>query len=182
MLCQLCKNKQANTHIKSVINGELTEMNLCSECAAKQGYGNMFSLDHFFDIGSLMSGFMGDSAASALAPEKRCPNCGISFAQISKGGRVGCAKCYDVFFDRLLPSIKRIHGNTVHTGKKLRNPRLQSGSAEDTATAADNSKAPSELDTLNRQMQAAVKNQEFEKAAQLRDQIKELKARQGGNQ
>lgn len=181
MLCQSCKNKQANTHIKTIVNGELTEMNLCSECAAKQGYGsNMFNLNHFFDIGSLMSGFMGDAAAAALAPEKRCPNCGITFAQISKGGRVGCTKCYDVFYDRLLPSIKRIHGNTVHTGKKLRKPQLQSGENVNTVnTAAEKVNKPSELDVLNKQMQAAVKNQEFEKAAQLRDKINELKANQG---
>ena len=183
MLCQSCKNKQANTHIKTIVNGELTEMNLCSECAAKQGYGNgMFNLNQFFDIGSLMSGFMNDVATTALAPEKRCPNCGITFAQISKGGRVGCAKCYDVFYDRLLPSIKRIHGNTVHTGKKLRKPQLQSGESVSSANSVGAEvKKPSELDVLNRQMQAAVKNQEFEKAAQLRDKINELKANQGGN-
>lgn len=184
MLCQSCKNKQANTHIKTIINGELTEMNLCSECAAKQGYGsNMFNLNQFFDIGSLMSGFMGEAATTALAPERRCPNCGITFAQISKGGRVGCAKCYDVFYDRLLPSIKRIHGNTVHTGKKLRKPQLQSGeSAVGTVNVVGEETAkPSELDVLNKQMQDAVNNQEFEKAAKLRDKINELKANQGGN-
>ena len=37
MLCQHCKKNQANTHIKRVINGEKTEMDLCSECAAKLG-------------------------------------------------------------------------------------------------------------------------------------------------
>ncbi len=182
MLCQLCKNKQANTHIKTIINGELTEMNLCSECAAKQGYGNMFSFNNFFDIGSLMSGFMGEPVTSALAPEKRCPNCGITFAQISKGGRVGCAKCYDVFYDRLLPSIKRIHGNTIHTGKKLRKPQLQSGEYTEPAKEPKAAAEPSQLEKLNEQMQIAVKNQEFEKAAQLRDQINELRANQGGNQ
>jgi len=181
MLCQICKNKQANTHIKTVVNGELTELHLCPECTAKQGYGNSFAFNNFFDIGSLMSGFMGDVATTALAPEKRCPGCGITFAQISKSGRVGCAKCYDVFYDRLLPSIKRIHGNTIHTGKRLRKPRLQSG--ESTANVIrEKSRKPPELDELNSKLQDAIKNQEFEKAAQLRDQIKEFKANRGGNQ
>lgn len=176
MLCQSCKNKQATTHIKTVINGELTEMNLCTECAAKQGINTMFNFNNFFDIGSLMSGFMGDPFTTALAPEKKCPNCGITFAQISKGGRVGCSKCYDVFYDRLLPSIKRIHGNTVHTGKRLRNPQLPV-SVDETKAAEQ----PTELESLNNQLTDAVKNQEFEKAAQLRDRINELKAAQGGN-
>jgi len=181
MLCQVCKSKQANTHVKTIINGELTEMNLCSECAAKQGYGNMFSFNDFFDLGSLMSSFMGEPITSALAQEKRCPNCGSTFSQITKGGRVGCAKCYDVFYDRLLPYIKRIHGNTVHTGKKLRKPQLQSGVYAEEKPVEKADCNPSEFEKLSEQLQTAVKNQEFEKAAQLRDKINELKEAKGGN-
>lgn len=174
MLCQSCQKKQANTHIKTIVNGDLTEMNLCSECAAKLGYGNMF--DHMFDIGSLMSGFMGEPSY-ALAAEKKCPKCGMSFAQISKSGRVGCTECYDVFYDRLLPSIKRIHGNTLHTGKRLRKPELASGGTEGAVQTAEEN--ITETERLNVELKEAVKNQEFEKAAQLRDKIKELNAKQG---
>ena len=176
MLCQSCKKNQATTHIKNIVNGELTEMHLCSECAAKQGYSNVF--DHMFDIGSFMSGFMGEPSF-ALATEKHCPNCGITFSQITKSGRVGCAKCYDVFYDRLIPSIKRIHGNTFHTGKRLRKPQLKSG--ENHTINAEVSQK-SELERLSSERQNAVKNQEFEKAAQLRDKINALKSEQGGNQ
>ena len=176
MLCQSCKKNQATTHIKNIVNGELTEMHLCSECAAKQGYSNVF--DQMFDIGSFMSGFMGEPSF-ALATEKHCPNCGITFSQITKSGRVGCAKCYDVFYDRLIPSIKRIHGNTFHTGKRLRKPQLKSG--ENHTINAEVSQK-SELERLSSELQNAVKNQEFEKAAQLRDKINALKSEQGGNQ
>lgn len=167
MLCQSCKKKQANTHIKSIVNGELTELMLCSECAEKMGYGNVFN--HMFDIGSLMSGFMGEPSTSALAAEQRCPMCGSTFSSISKSGRVGCAKCYDVFYDRLLPSIKRIHGNTVHTGKRASVPLGGEAAANPV----------SKVDDLRQQMQLAINNQEFERAAELRDKIKELE--QGGN-
>ena len=176
MLCQSCKKNQATTHIKNIVNGELTEMHLCSECAAKQGYSNVF--DHMFDIGSFMRGFMGEPSF-ALATEKHCPNCGITFSQITKSGRVGCAKCYDVFYDRLIPSIKRIHGVTFHTGKRLRKPQLKSG--ENHTINAEVSQK-SELERLSSELQNAVKNQEFEKAAQLRDKINALKSEQGGNQ
>lgn len=173
MLCQKCKNKQANTHIKQVINGELTEMDLCSDCAAKLGFDSGFG--GFLDLGSMMSGFLGMPASAgmtALAREEKCPGCGATFSQISKSGKVGCAKCYDTFYDRLLPTIKRIHGNTVHTGKRLRTARLESGSAKKTENNVEN-----ELESLGRQLSAAVKNQEFEQAAQLRDRINELKAK-----
>ena len=111
--------------------------------------------------------------------EKHCPNCGITFSQITKSGRVGCAKCYDVFYDRLIPSIKRIHGNSFHTGKRLRKPQLKSG--ENHTINAEVSQK-SELERLSSELQNAVKNQEFEKAAQLRDKINALKSEQGGNQ
>ena len=172
MLCEQCKKNQANTHVKSIINGEVTELSLCSSCAAKMGYGNVF--DHMFDIGSMISGFMGEPMASALAQERKCPGCGLSFAQISKGGRVGCAKCYDVFYDRLLPSIKRIHGNTIHTGKRLRKPQLTSGEAAVQNAAAE------KIAALSQDLKNAVANQEYEKAAKLRDKINELKAQNGG--
>ena len=180
MLCQSCKNKQATTHIKTVINGELTEMDLCQECASKLGYDNAFG--DFLDIGSMMSGFLGMPmpTISALAREAKCPGCGATFSQITKSGRVGCAKCYDTFYDRLLPMIKRIHGNTVHTGKRLRTARLESGKTE-TAPVQTESKAekkPTELEQLSEKLAAAIKSQEFEQAAQLRDRINEIKARE----
>ena len=173
MLCQNCKKNQANTHIKQVINGELTEMDLCSECASEMGFDNSFS--SFLDIGSMMRGFLGMPSMTALAREEKCPGCGATFSQISKSGRVGCAKCYDTFFDRLLPTIKRIHGNTVHTGKRLRTARLESGS--------DNEKSENtnEIERLSEQLAKAVRDQEFEQAAQLRDRINALKAAKGEN-
>ena len=174
MKCQNCKTRQANTHIKQVINGELTEMDLCQECASKLGFDTSFG--SFLDIGSMMSGFLGMPAApsmSALAREEKCPGCGAVFSQISKSGRVGCAKCYDTFYERLLPTIKRIHGNTVHTGKRLRTARLESGGKKTVEDKAE------QIKTLTEQLSAAVKNQEFEQAAQLRDRINELKAEKG---
>lgn len=166
MLCQSCQKKQANTHIKTIVNGELTEMMLCPECAEKMGYGNVFS--HMFDIGSLMSGFMGEPKTSALAMEEKCPMCGSTFSAISQSGKVGCAKCYDVFYDRLLPSIRRIHGNTIHTGKKASIPVTEDAQSQQ-EPAQENT-----LSTLKEQLQKAIESQEFEQAAQLRDKIKEL--------
>ncbi len=173
MLCQSCQKKQANTHIKTIVNGELTEMSLCSECASKLGYGNVFS--HMFDLGSLMSGFMGEPSTSALAPEEKCPMCGSTFYAISKSGKVGCAECYNVFYDKLLPSIKRIHGNTVHAGKRAGDSASHKLPAQSSAEVQKDETA-----VLKRQLDEAVKSQEFERAAQLRDRIKELE--QGGKQ
>lgn len=177
MLCQNCKKNQANTHIKQVINGKSTEMNLCHECAVKMGFANkMSSFEDMLDIGSMMSGLFGMPAKpAALAREETCPGCGATFSQISKSGKAGCAKCYTTFYDRLLPSIKRIHGNTVHTGKKLRTARLGSGSVDTT----EKQNPGDTLESLSQQLSRAVKEQNFELAAELRDKINSMKNTRG---
>lgn len=59
MLCQSCGQNQATTHIKTIINGELAEVNLCRECAQKLGYNSFFGnfgMDFDKFLGSLMGG------------------------------------------------------------------------------------------------------------------------------
>ncbi len=164
MLCQSCQKKQATTHIKSVVNGEVTEYNLCPECAKKMGYGNIFA-DFSTDFSSLLGSIFGVGQQQVLPDAKRCPECGSTFADIARNGKVGCASCYDVFYDRLLPTIRRIHGNTEHIGKA--------------ASSADESvRIKNEAEELKQQLQQAIDEQEFEKAAQLRDRIKELEGKQ----
>ena len=64
MLCQICGQQPATTHIKTIVNGKLTQAHLCAECARKQGYGNLFS-DWGAGFGSLLSGLMGQPSAAA---------------------------------------------------------------------------------------------------------------------
>lgn len=164
MLCQACQKKQATTHIKSIVNGEVTEYNLCPECAKKMGYGNIFE-DFSADFSGLLGSIFGVDRQQVLPDAKRCPECGSSFVDIARSGKVGCASCYDVFYDRLIPTIRRIHGNTEHIGK------FAGGTDE-------NARRKSELDELKHQLQTAIDNQEFEKAAELRDKIKELEEKE----
>ncbi len=156
MLCQSCGKRQATTHIKTIVNGELKEYDLCPECASKMGYGSFFGFDLDKLFGSFMDGFSGAAKA-----RKRCQCCGSSFEDIAKSGKVGCANCYDVFYEELLPSVQRIHGRTSHTGKLAH-------------SAGTQVKIRNELAKLRAELERAVKAQEFEKAAELRDQIKEL--------
>ena len=97
---------------------------------------------------------------------RRCSSCGITLDDIVKSGRVGCTDCYTEFYDKLMPSVGRIHGNTYHIGKKpVKNiEQVQA------------IRVKSELEILRDVMDKAVKAEEFERAAQLRDQIRELEA------
>ena len=60
MLCQKCKSKEANTHVKSVVNGEYTEYMLCAECAKQMGYSNLWS-DMQSDFDSILGSFFSNA-------------------------------------------------------------------------------------------------------------------------
>ncbi len=165
MLCQSCGKNQASTHIKKIINGELTEYILCDQCAARLGYPNVFS-DFGFDFNNLLGSFFEDSKPQFMnVDNKRCDFCGSSFADISASGKVGCSKCYDVFIDELMPSIKRIHGNPKHSGKIA-------------SFAGKENSLKKEIKLLEEKMRLAVKEQNFEEAAKIRDEIKKLNSKE----
>ena len=164
MKCQKCGANNANTHVKTIINGEFKEYDLCSECAHKMGYTNVFA-DMDNEFSNLLGSFFGN-VLPARTQATRCEFCGSTYAEIAKTGQVGCANCYKLFADQLYPSIRRIHGNTTHCGKN----RGRAAAAE---------KKPAEmtkeekLADMKKQLDAAVKEQNFELAAELRDKIKE---------
>ncbi len=158
MLCQSCEKKQATTHIKTILNGELKEYRLCSECAKKYGYGSFLG-DTGFDLDKLFGSFLDGIGTTKM--KKRCQLCGSSFEDIAKSGKVGCAECYDTFYEELLPSVRRIHGRTAHTGKLAH-------------SAGTGVKIRNELAKCRAELEQAIKAQEFEKAAELRDRIREL--------
>lgn len=159
MLCQSCEKKQATTHIKTIVNGELKEYRLCSDCAKKYGYTSFLG-DVGFDLDKLFGSFMEGIGHSGRV-QKRCECCGSSFEDIAKSGKVGCAECYDTFYEELLPSIRRIHGRTSHTGKLAH-------------SAGTGVRLRNEIAKCRSELEQAIKEQEFEKAAELRDRIREL--------
>ncbi len=168
MLCRNCSKKEATTHIRSIIAGETAETHLCAECAAALGYTNVFP---FFGgaVGDLVFGTLRNASAVSTLSSKvlRCEHCGCSFEDIANSGSPGCPDCYRVFYDKLLPGIQRIHGKASYVGK------VAGGAGEDVKLAHRKALLK---DLLNR----AIDDQNFERAAQLRDEIRELEARKNG--
>jgi protein arginine kinase activator len=163
MLCQNCNQEQATLHYKQVINGESTQLHLCAKCAEETGNSHLFSaekVDFGFGLDSLLSHMLGGRPLQKRKVEV-CPLCGSSAEDISRSGRVGCAMCYTQFSDMLIPYIRRIHGNTSHAGRIPEN-------------AGSEIKKKKQIEQLQNEMNIAVQKQEFERAAELRDEIKEL--------
>ncbi len=161
MICQVCKQRKATTRLKRTINGDTTEMYVCTRCASSQG-AEFFGTSPF-DIGNFFGGLLVDPTYREDETSLRCQTCSKTFQDIVREGRVGCADCYSTFYDQLLPSIQRIHGKTTHVGK-------QSGGI--IVSTIDNTQ--DEIEVLKNQLKKSVEAQEYEKCAELRDRIKSL--------
>lgn len=172
MLCQDCGKRPATLHFTKIINGEKTEFHICEACARERGE-MIPGAPNGFSIHNLLSGLLDFEPVSAggLREHKpaysRCETCGMTYAQFSKIGRFGCSDCYRYFGDRLEPLFRRVHGTTTHAGKI---PKRRGGQL----------KFKREIDQLKRQLQALVEREEFERAAQLRDRIRELEKKLSG--
>ena len=165
MLCQHCKKNEATTHVKTMINGEYAEYRLCPECAHELGYDSMFP-DFSADFGGLLSSFF-SNALPAISGATHCDTCGSTLNDIKRTGKVGCADCYDTFFSELMPTIRNVHGNTEHKGKRP-------GVIEYTVNEDKTDEKSDRLTQLKDELKQAIADEKFERAAQLRDEIKEL--------
>lgn len=155
MLCQNCNKNEANMHMKRIINGNAAEVHLCADCARSLGYGESFPV---FGLGDLLGGFFRKGELGSVGSVK-CPACGKSFEEIAADGKMGCAECYNTFYDKLMPSLRRIHGKSTHVGKI----------PAENADAADG-----RVNELKIWLAAAVEEQNFELAARLRDEINSI--------
>ncbi len=162
MLCQKCGQNTATTHIKTVINGTVSELNLCGYCAAKEGYTG-FSKG---SISNMLASMLGQTMQTgAKIPEKSCRCCGMSFSQIAESGKVGCSNCYKEFKNELTPYLKRIHGSVKHNGKIPGSKNLVVVNEEN------------KIDALKAKLAELVAAEKYEEAAVIRDKIKKEEER-----
>jgi protein arginine kinase activator len=167
MLCQECNKKPATLHFTKIVNGEKTEFHICESCAREKGE-LIPGTANGFSIHNLLSGLLDFDPTQASIGNKpqqlRCEHCGLTYSQFSKIGRFGCSECYEKFADRLDPLFKRVHGNTVHVGKV---PKRTGGMI----------RYKRQIEKLKLDMQASIAREEFEQAAKIRDQIRELESK-----
>ncbi len=101
------------------------------------------------------------------AAESKCPRCGFTQADFKKSGRLGCPECYKTFAEGLEGLLKTMHKGTRHAGKvpeALRESREQSD----------------RLKLLQKKLAKAIDDENFELAARLRDEIKQMGPRGPG--
>lgn len=159
MLCDICGKNQATVHLTEIVDDQMTELHLCEGCAKSKGT----QMEQHFGLADLLAGLadIGQQLDIGGEAEAKCSNCGLTYQDFKKIGRLGCGECYVAFQETLAPLLKRIHGSTHHSGKvPARKEKV--------------TKARTQLQELRDKLRKAIQNEEFEEAAKLRDKIKEL--------
>ena len=151
--CKLCGGK-ARRQYTEIVAGRKKSMPLCLECARKQ---------ELTSPPSAMPGpkpaihfkFSAKTQGQGLPTSTlRCPDCGNRLVDLRKTGRVGCARCYEVFRKQILPLLKRVHGSVEHEGSRPASARPRM-----------------ELNQLREELRRAIEAEDFEQAAALRDRL-----------
>ncbi len=178
MICQECQKRPATLHYTKIINGEKIEMHLCEYCAKENNVMN-FDQSSGFSINNLLAGLFNlNPNIEHINKEHpfsanqiiQCDNCGMTLDRFLKIGRFGCANCYEAFSEQLTPVFRRLHGgNWKHNGKI---PKRAGGTIN----------IRKKIEILKETLQTLVEREEFEKAAEVRDEIRfyEKQLQEGG--
>ena len=159
MVCELCHSNHATIHITEIVNSQKKELHLCDDCARQKGVTHKIQLT----LSDLMGG-IAESKTSKKQQEMqnlRCVSCGLTFPDLRQKVRLGCGNDLDVFKEWLVPFLEKIHGSSQHVGKVPHN-------------ADATQKRESEMLKLKKDLDEAVRKEDFEHAARLRDKIREL--------
>lgn len=155
--CDICgKNEAALTVRHLDKEGKATELSICEECAKKRGISGVE------DLKKSAAELLAELRARIDEKDKKavCPNCGMSFAEFKGLGRLGCASCYLTFAEQLEPLIRRLHGSVQHIGKSPHQGRKKA-------------QERLQIQRLRGELQAAIKDEDYERAASLRDLLRQ---------
>jgi len=166
MICQACNKNTATVHLTEISKNEKREVHLCEHCAREKG----ITTKSHFSIADLLGGLI-EAQSEQDPPELatlKCPSCNMTYAEFKTKGRFGCAEDYEIFKKALLPLLEKIHGSLTHTGKVP--TRLGESAARER-----------EIVKLQHELNKAIAEENYERAAQIRDQIKIVREAHRGN-
>ncbi|MBV9658342.1 MAG: UvrB/UvrC motif-containing protein [Verrucomicrobia bacterium] len=178
MVCDNCKQKPAEVFYSQIAEGKLLKVNLCKECSKEkgvedptgfalaellQGMGENVEVSPVTGAGKA-AGVGGGSSGGGEREETtslKCPVCGFAQSDFKKTGRLGCSECYTTFAENLAPLLKQMHKGTSHSGKVPARQRRQQ-------------EMTGRMNLLRQDLVKAVRAENYEDAASLRDQIRLL--------
>ena len=166
MLCDICAKNPATVHLTEIVDEQMNELHLCEECAREKSA----AMEQQFGLSDLLAGlaeFEKPAKETEATASIKCQNCGLTYADFKKIGRLGCGECYASFKKYLAPLLKRIHGSCQHFGKSpVKTVKISK-------KKTDLAEKPDLVAQLRQKLARAIEAEAFEEAAKIRDQIKE---------
>ncbi len=169
MICDGCGRDNAVIKLVVMSEGRRVEQHLCVDCMREKQKDSIRAAKMVFEalLGRKDAGLPegGSNEEKNEKPEDavRCA-CGTSFSEIQKTARVGCPRCYEFFRDKLTEMMTVYAGSAQHAG-----------SAPEQADGQSRSRLA--VEELNRKLNEAVELEEYERAAEIRDELRALMAR-----
>lgn len=172
MKCQKCRNDDATIHLTEIIRNVKSEFHLCEKCARLVGINSRFS-NFSLSVPDMLS-FLDLDEVRDVADSNICHNCGLTFLDYKKTGKLGCTQCYNYLSAPIEPLIMNYHGSARHVGKVPTNYiEVKSDSKMYLEDNSEKSDAES-LEHLVKMLNSAVLDERYEDAAVLRDRIRNI--------
>lgn len=170
MLCEKCKKNEAKINLITVVNGQKHEIWLCENCVK-----DISNIPFFSSIGqnanipfqSMLTEMLSNADNNKVNIDNNkikeivCSNCGLTYDEFKKTGKLGCSDCYEEFKIVLEPRIKSLQAGVKHVGKI---PKMK----------GEEFMRRRKLKNLKEEMQKLIVAEEYERAAIVRDEIKKL--------
>jgi protein arginine kinase activator len=163
MMCEICGIREANIKFTQVVNKNKKELHICKVCAEDKGFSNPLSGFPKI-IGGLILGIMGELPETGKREhiDLKCNYCQLSWHEFQEGGLLGCGHCYESFSAPLKKILRKMHGSNKHIGNRPASQR-ETGTID-------------EVERLRKELNRAIKAENFERAAQIRDTIRDIEA------
>ena len=170
MLCEKCKKNEAKINLITVVNGEKHEIWLCENCVkdiSNIPFLSSISQNVNFPFQSMITEILSNTDSNKVNIDNNkikeivCSNCGLTYDEFKKSGKLGCSDCYEEFKSVLDPRIKSLQVGVKHVGKipKIKGKELT---------------RRRKLKNLKEEMQKLIVSEDYERAAIVRDEIKKL--------
>jgi len=162
MKCEICGLRDAVIHIRQIQKSSVNELHICEECAQEKGL--LREEESELPITNLLSGLLeGKDVLSVGEGKEACPKCGMKINEFRKQGKLGCSECFIAFEKDIHAIISQMAARPRHAGKLPH-------------TLAEERSGTAQAEGLREELRSAVEREEYELAARLRDQLRELDA------
>jgi len=161
MLCQRCHKNLATVRYAEVVDGKVSEQHMCAECMSRQQAEVASGFELSGAAPSPRTRPVATAVSDTVVTQRACRSCGIDLQDVLQSGRVGCSVCYDSFGDQLESILRGIHISLRHRGK-----------APNRDDARERMRA--DLQTKRALLRSALKVENYEEAARLRDEIRSI--------